>query len=255
MAYVAESGHWYAQDGSPAYTVIGKNGQERNTTLRDAREKNLVPSVTTIIRCASAPALENWKVDQGIMAALTLPRTDGELESDWLARVKKDSQEQGRKAAELGTMYHAALQGHYEGKAPDVDCWPVVKATKDRIAEHFGSMRWIAEKSFAHSSGFGGKTDLHGFGEATVVLDFKGKDFDAVDEKKMAYDDNAIQLAAYRHGLGLTTATCANLYFSRTKPGLVHLHIWTEEEIRRGWAMFQALLSYWKAKNRVLEAA
>ena len=34
----SESGHWYTQEGDPMYTVIGANGKERNTTLRDARK-------------------------------------------------------------------------------------------------------------------------------------------------------------------------------------------------------------------------
>jgi len=52
------AGHWYRRsDGSPQYTIVGKNGKERDTTLRDAREHNLVPSVTTIMRIAAAPGL------------------------------------------------------------------------------------------------------------------------------------------------------------------------------------------------------
>ena len=39
----SESGHWYTQEGDPMYTVIGANGKERNTTLRDAKKDNLVP--------------------------------------------------------------------------------------------------------------------------------------------------------------------------------------------------------------------
>ena len=49
--HAAESGHWYTRQGEPMYTVIGKTtGRPRNTTLKDARELNLVPSVTTIDR-------------------------------------------------------------------------------------------------------------------------------------------------------------------------------------------------------------
>ncbi len=216
--------------------------------MRDARKHDYVPSVTTIIRCASAPALENWKVEQGILAALTLPRIPGEPDADFLRRVKQDSQEQAKKAAERGTRMHAALQGHYEGKAPDEDFWPVVKATAAIIEEQFGPQGWTAEKSFAHALGFGGKTDLS---SPNVLIDFKGKDFAAIDEKQLNYDENVIQLAAYREGLGLPGAVCANLYFSRTVPGLVHLHVWDEDEVKRGWQMFLALFSYWKAKNRV----
>ena len=56
--YTSEAGHWYTKDGVPAYTVIGKNGKERNTNLRDAREHSLVPSVTTIINVAAKHGLD-----------------------------------------------------------------------------------------------------------------------------------------------------------------------------------------------------
>ena len=54
----AESGHWYDREGNPAYTVIGKNGKPRGTTLRDARTLNLCPSVTTILGVAARPGLD-----------------------------------------------------------------------------------------------------------------------------------------------------------------------------------------------------
>ena len=33
----SESGHWYTKLGEPAYQIIGKNGNKRATTVRDAR--------------------------------------------------------------------------------------------------------------------------------------------------------------------------------------------------------------------------
>src|SRR6185369_1021896 len=91
--YASEGGHFYTRAGEPAYTIVGKNGVERNTTLRDARKLDLVPGVTSIIRCAAAPGLEAWKQDQLLLAALTLPRLDGESEKSWLSRVKTDSED------------------------------------------------------------------------------------------------------------------------------------------------------------------
>jgi hypothetical protein len=108
VTHIAESLHWYTRDGEPAYEVPAAKGGMRPTTLRDARKLNLVPSVTTIIRCAAAPGLELWKANQLMMAALTLPRRDGEAEKDWLSRVVQDSKEQARKAAARGTAIHAA---------------------------------------------------------------------------------------------------------------------------------------------------
>ena len=57
--FTSESGHWYTQEGEPMYTIIGANGKERNTTLRDAKKENLVPSVTTILGMIAKPSLEN----------------------------------------------------------------------------------------------------------------------------------------------------------------------------------------------------
>ena len=70
----AESTHWYTRDGIPRYTIIGANGKERNTTLRDARKEGLIPSVTTILKVASNPVLNQWIQKQVLMAALTLPK-------------------------------------------------------------------------------------------------------------------------------------------------------------------------------------
>ena len=40
--YKSEAGHWYDHDGKPMYTIVGANGKERNTTLRDAKKENFV---------------------------------------------------------------------------------------------------------------------------------------------------------------------------------------------------------------------
>ena len=110
---VAESGHWYTKEGTPAYTTIGKTG-ERPTTLRDARKLGLLPSVTTIIGQLSKAGLNTWLQQQVLLAALTLPRLPDEPEADWLARVMQDSKAQGRDAADRGTAIHAVIQSYFE---------------------------------------------------------------------------------------------------------------------------------------------
>jgi hypothetical protein len=97
--FASESTHWYQKDGTPAYTIVGKNGKERATTLRDARTLELVPSVTTILSVLAKPGLENWKQNQILMAALTMPRVDGESEQEYIARIIRDSKEEGMKAS------------------------------------------------------------------------------------------------------------------------------------------------------------
>lgn len=249
IKYTAESGHWYDRDGKPAYTVIGKNGKERNTTLRDAREKNLVPSVTTILKVAAAPGLERWKQEQVLLAALTLPRGDGESESDWLTRVLEDSRETGRKAADAGTAIHAAIQMDYEGFGYDEEFEAHVLGTRAALEEGFGKREWHCEKSFAHPSGFGGKVDMFAIDDPKgVVVDIKTKEF-GPDDKVAAFDEHGMQLAAYRMGLDMPSARCANVFVSRSHPGLVKIVEWEQDDIEKNTQLFTRLLEFWQLKN------
>ena len=87
------SGHYYYRDGTPAYTVIGKNGKERATTLRDARAEGLLPSVTTILQVVAKPGLVNWMIDQAVLAALTGTRLENESDEAFIARIKREAKE------------------------------------------------------------------------------------------------------------------------------------------------------------------
>jgi len=243
----SESQHWYDRDGKPAYSVIAKNGEPRPTTLRDARKLNLVPSVTTILSCASKPALEAWKLNQMMLACLTLPKVDGETEEAFIGRIVKDSKEQAKMAAERGTTIHGALESFYEGIYL-ADFMDYQVGVDTSIQNSFGTPEWSVEKSFCHELGFGGKVDLHSKSGNGIVIDFKTKEFkdpSTVD----AYDEHLMQLCAYRVGLGIPNARCANVFVSVTDPGLVKIIEWSEDEMKKGWIMFQSLLNYWQAKN------
>lgn len=244
-----DSGHWYDEAGNPCYTLVGKNGNERGTTLRDARVMNLYPSVTTITKCAAAPGLVNWMVDQAIMAALTLTRNPDESDEAYLARIKRDSKEQARKAAEKGSEIHGAIEKHFLGHTPSEEMWPHVQAATLNLKTWFGDLQWDAERSFAHPLGFGGKCDLHCKAER-IVVDFKGKDFTDPSECKQ-YDEHLMQGAAYLEGFGLREGgRFANVFISRNQPGLVCIVEAKPEEIARGWRMFRKLLEFWQEQNR-----
>lgn len=241
--------HWYTKTGDPCYEVRAKNGSMRTTTLRDARKLCLVPSVTTVLSVIAKPQLEAWKVKQSILAALTLERNHDEADESFIARVLRDSQEQARQAAEEGTRIHDAIECYYKGRAVPAQYLPHVEAVKGEIARQFPCVDdWVAERSFAHSLGFGGKIDLHS-PSTGIVIDFKGKDGDFSDGKRLAYDQHW-QLAPYQYGLGLTLAVCANVFVSRTHPGAVTSHVWSIDDVREGWDVFEAALSLWKSINK-----
>jgi len=239
-----QNGHWYLPDGSPAYRIVGKNGKERNSTVKDAREHGLLPSVTTIIGCASKPALDVWKQQQAILSALTLPRLEGESEEDWLSRVVADSKETAKQAAERGTQIHGVIEAFYEGiYIPELP--PYVRAVESAINEHFGSQLWISEKSFAYG-GFGGKCDL--VAKSGFVVDFKTteKDLDKLDY----FFDHQMQLSAYRQGFEMPKARCAIVYVNalQNKAKLVEI---PEDDLRIGWECFTHLLAFYRAKNKL----
>ena len=241
---IQESGHWYTKDGSPAYTTIGKTG-ERPTTLRDARKLGLLPSVTTINGMLSKAGLDTWKQQQVLLAALTLPRQDGEAEQEWLARVMQDSKATGREAAERGTAIHAIIESYFEQVY-----MPEKPAYLDNIDkalnEAFGEQLWLSEKSFGHPLGFGGKCDL--MASSGFVVDFKTKETDL--DKVDVYFEHEMQLAAYREGLGVPTARCA-IVFVNGKTNQVKLIEVSQEKLQSGWECFEHLLRVYQIKNGI----
>jgi len=251
----AESGHWYGSDGSPQYSVKAKNGNLRPTTLADARKHGLVPSVTTVMKVAAAPGLEVWKQEQLLLAALTLPKRPDESEKDYITRIVADSKETGKAAAERGTRIHESIERWFCGE-DKVEHPDIAEACQKAIVNHFYEGRplnWITEESFADPMGFGGKVDLHShIGQGSpwgIVVDYKTKEFTDPEEVK-GYDEHVMQLAAYRIGLGIPKARCANAFASVNEPGLIKMIEWSEEELQRGWKMFSLLLEFWKIKNK-----
>lgn len=245
----SEGGHWYGRDGSCVYDIRGANGNMRSVNLRDARKLGLVPGFSSIAALEAKPQLERWKIDQALMAALTLPRKDGETDSDFMARAREDSWEQARKAAERGTWIHAALQGYFEDKpVPALDV-PFVYPARDWLFEKFGHEHWVSERSFAHQLGYGGKIDISN-AVYRVVGDFKCKDFGEDKEAEdLAWPEMCMQLTAYSHGLGMPDAIKVNLFVSARVPGLIRFKVWTVDEERTAWEAFKCLLRLWQLRK------
>ena len=239
--FATSGGHWYALDGTPRYTIIGANGKERPTTVRDARKLGLVPSVTTILKLAAAPNLVKWMKEQVAKAAYSERPREGESEADYMARILPLAEEVARKARDKGTEIHGAIEkldrhGPYSAH---------VDAAMGAVSEWAGMMDWDSERSFASPLGYGGKLDLSAPG---FVCDFKTTDKPLSDLK--TWPDHRRQLAAYRMGLDMPDARCAICYVSSVVPDsrLIELD---SEELEQGWEEFKALLAFYKAANRL----
>jgi hypothetical protein len=248
----SESCHYYYKDGSPAYTIVGKNGKERPPTIREVKSLGLFPSVTQVLKIRANPGLDQWKRKNLLLAAATLPHLDGESADDWCKRVEQDAGEQSRKAIQLGVDIHKALEHAYGNALFDLTYLPHVEFTQKAIFDTFGEQEWKAEKSFAAESRFyGGKTDLH---SPDVMIDFKTTAFDEAkwDRKEVGgYKTDLMQISAYREELCSPNARGANVYVSTTVPGLVRIKEWTQEELEYGFRLFCRYLEAWREENKV----
>lgn len=245
-------GHFYEQDGTPRYEVMGKTtGRMRDATIKDCRENGWVPSVNEVINIIAKPQLTEWQIQQGILAALTTSRKDDEGDKAFLARITTDSKEQAKKAAEKGALIHDAIDDSFSGRPVPAEFQKHVDGVREKLHELFPLVTdWISERPFAHWMGFGGRVDLRS-PSTGIIVDYKGKDGDFSDGKKLAYDQ-FIQLAGYQGGNGHIPGcnVGANIFFSRTHPGATEAHVWTREDMLHGWDIFRAALQLWKVKNK-----
>jgi len=239
--FKSESGHWYTQEGEPMYTIIGANGKERNTTLRDAKKEGLVPSVTTIMGMMAKPALETWKQKQLLNSILTLEQGEDEAVDSFYYRCQKDSQQIGIKAAEQGTKIHGMIEKGFVGKTKTKP----YKAIKQYLDEVFPNEEWLAEESFCADSGYGGKIDL--YSKSGIFIDFKTKDnLEGKDPAKLVYDEHGMQLSAYAQGCGFTDVERVSIFVDREDTELISCHIWDKDTQNKHTKMFNSILNYWK---------
>lgn len=269
--YVAEGGHWYDKDGKPAYTQVtasGKNkGQERPTTIRDARKQNLVPSVTTITSILDKPALTHWKISRAIHV-LTWDiynwMRDKGVPASISAAFKlafKAHQPDMEDKAGRGSEIHAALEQWIQGKKYKAEFQPYIDiliGVLDDLELH--KKYAVAERSFTATEGYGGAVDLSFTVGGGVIIDFKTKDMyehegklytnKGKEIKQIAYDEHVMQLAAYRRGLGLPAAKVYNLFLSRDNPSVYKLVEWAEHEVEWGDAAFMSVFEAWKLLKR-----
>jgi len=240
MAYASEAGHWYDREGEPCYTLVGANGNTRNTTLRDARKNDFVPSVTEVMKVLAKPGLERWKLEQIKLAALTLPQIKNETLTEFSARINQDAHQQVVDACNLGTEIHGEIEKYFQGQIVSKHK-KIINALEEALYDSFGEQVWCAEKSFSHPYGFGGRVDLF---SAQWVIDYKTKDFTSDNmSKSFSYPEHLLQLSAYRLGLILPDANIANVFISRNEPGLIKI----EKHKKVTTPTFIALLRYWQA--------
>jgi hypothetical protein len=244
------SQHWYcAKTGAPRYTMVGKNGKERNVTLRDAKAEpgTLVPSVSTINGQLSKDGLTRWLQAEAVKSTIENPRLDGEGELDYIVRCVELANKKSQEAMTRGTLIHDFIESFYN-KEYLIDMPTYVRKVDEAITAYFGAQNWIPEQSLVNQEGYGGKCDLYCKANGDhqgVVIDFKTTEKSPGD--LTPYLEHTLQLAAYREVLA-PSARCANVYING-ETGEVAIYEHKEQDLRDGYEMFLALLKIYKLKT------
>ncbi|HNU50178.1 MAG TPA: PD-(D/E)XK nuclease family protein [Verrucomicrobiota bacterium] len=244
------SGHWYRSDGTPVHKLPTADGRgERATTIGDARRLGLYPSVTSILGILAKPGLEKWKLDQVALATLRTPKQAEESEDYWCNRVRNAAFDQVEAAADLGTMIHGALELAMAGEPYSPDLRPYVEpvlAWRDKVGIRIVE-REIKLVNKEH--GFAGTADvLFRFGQHGIgILDYKTRKTKP-GEEVVAYDNQAMQLAAYgatywgEENVGRLLA--ANIFISTTEPG--RYAVVKHPDVARDWQAFCMVAALWR---------
>jgi hypothetical protein len=272
---------WYDQQGNPLYEVPckGKPGTMRDFTLADARKMDPKPlvSVTSVLQVLAKPELEAWKIENAIIAALTLPRQKESAEL-WMSRafglnsqelldwaysnpprfldseevfaekVVKDMDSEVNAAADFGRTIHHAIEAHLTGDIATIQTLPesvmpwldeFIKWQEGKLLAVYATEYVVVNKEV----GYAGRMDLHGEinGIGEVVCDFKSQRIK--NGKPSFYSDWALQLAAYEKALGFHAALMSVVIDSQ-KPSPPIVKVW--EDPQKHYEAFLNALALWK---------
>lgn len=246
-------GHYYDINGRACHTVIGKNGNERATTLRDARERRLFKSVTTVMNVLDKPALTAWKIEQALITAWDdgMSWSQYQNQDEFLSAMRLATEQRLKEKPDLGTAIHAAIEAWARGETFAVEYEPYVYAARSALATLGVPLNvWRSEHAFCWPAlGYAGTVDMHcDYMGRRIVLDWKSKGFTRCDSKgkerraeDVTWPEMIMQLAAYGRGLfSGESHESYNVMLSTEEPGLWLLRKWTLEEQIWGLKAFEA---------------
>lgn len=247
-----KSSHWYDKDGNAVFEIPKKDGSGmRPTTVKDAREKNLLPSVSTCLSILDKPQLTAWKQEQAILASLTLPRLENESDDDFAKRVVIDAQSVSKNAIDLGTRIHASLETYLNSQSQmDQEVWEYAQPVIAWLENNIDMTSVKSELRLVNTElGFAGTTDLlctlkDG---RTALIDFKTQGTKEKYKHKITfYDEWCWQLSAYAMAIPQTVDLLINIGISTGKAGTIDVKEWTNDDRTRGSQIFMKALELFK---------
>jgi hypothetical protein len=243
----SEGAHFYNRDGTPLYEVPYADASKgvRPATLADARKLAAIPSVTTYLQVLDKPALNTWKVEQGIHAVMTSPRgVEEELDAfiHRVIQIERVHEQESETARDKGTEIHAAMEALLLGKPTEWAEW--VRPAYENMWNTVGFTRDLHLETILVSERHAGKADfIAATPEANWIIDWKST---GTLPKKESYPEHRLQLAAYAKSwseLGHPLIRTANCYISTGEPGkfaFIENPPWQED-----WPAFEAVMNVW----------
>lgn len=230
----------------------GKNGKMRVPRIDDARELELLVSISRIASMLPKPALNAWLQSQAIISALTLPRLPDEPVDVFAQRVVADMEAQSQVAMGFGTRLHAQIEQELLGQ-PRSQCpellEPYMAHVRNWLEENVLTVMGAEQIVGDLHVGIGGKLDLFCVlnmpGNPLAVVDFKTQ---GIKEGKPPnfYNDWPIQLSGYSYcvkekGSYEIWPQLISVVVDSKTPGPVHMKNWGDPE------------SYWEVFLHCLE--
>jgi hypothetical protein len=212
-----------------------------------------------VLGVINKPELVEWKMTQAVLAALTLPRRDGEDLGVFAKRVVEDARSQVKGAAEFGSAFHAGAE--HVAKTLEVDPTGPYAAWLNRHRDWFQAncvrVVWTERVLVNTELGYAGTADLlvehqqHGL----TLVDYKTQGLSSRPPRPdgrrtdgwrpRVYGSWCQQLAAYRRAIGQPVA-CMSVIVNSTEPSELVERLWSEEELRAGLESFEAALVIWR---------
>lgn len=250
--------HWYKPDGTPCHQVPTKDGKGmRAVNLRWDRSLRLLPSVTNVISIKAKPALENYKIEQALMAAITLPRLNEEPEDKFMERVIVDMGEHSRKAAAFGTRIHKYSESLTGDLDPELE--PYIadyrRWSDENVEEVLFSERTLVNEKVGYAGtadrlvrlkdGRTALKDLKTQQIKTRTLKTKGE----VKNDPVFYDTWEYQLVAYGKCLPEEPDVLISVVIDSFAPGPCHVYEWPLAGRRTAWRAFLACHYLWSVSH------
>ena len=262
-----ESQHWYTKDGKACHTQPTKKGAKnpfRPTNIKDAKALGLLPSVSAYTKMLAAPGLERWKMAKVAETCFANPPHPGEDMDGYIRNMLEKSKEDGKGAADLGTLIHASIEAlldgnEYEnqvveyGEGQSCLLSDMVDPAFAKIGELDITIESAETVLVNQAEGYAGTTDVaHRSSRGKGILDWKSKRTKK-DEPIYPSETHPMQIAAYFVAAfddsQFDDPYCMNVYISTTEPGRVDVVRYDRDTLVEAYKDFLCLTRLWRSQN------